>query len=79
MPLPPSLHSLQELRDEFAEGIIPNSQEKSDIDKGTCMHGEKYCRLTASNLGDVVKCRPAHSNFITKLDFTIHHLGNKVG
>ena len=66
MPLPPSLHSLQELGDEFIEGITPNNQQKLDIEKAIRMqanclhwHEERYCRLTASNFGAVVKHRSA--------------------
>ena len=62
MPLPPSLHALQ-------DGITPNDQQRSDIEKATRMqancvrwHEERYCKLTASNFGAVVKRRSAHTN-----------------
>ena len=74
MPLPPSLHVLQELGEEFIDGITPNSQQRSDIEKATHMqancvrwHEERYCRLTALNFGAVVKRRSAHTNLATTL------------
>ena len=74
MPLPPSLRYLQELGEEFVEGITPSNQQKLDIEKATRMqanclrwHEERYCRLTASNFGAVVKRRSAHSNLATTL------------
>ena len=73
-PLPPSFHVLQELGQEFIDGITPNSQQKSEIEKATRMqancvrwHEERYCRLTASNFGAVVKRRSAHTNLATSI------------
>ena len=76
IPLPPSLHDLQELGQEFIDEITPNSQQRCDIEKATrlqasCMHWheERYCRLTASNFGAVVKRRSAHINLAKSLLF----------
>ena len=73
-PLPPSFHVLQELGQEFIDGITPNSQQKSEIEKATrmqancvCWHEERYCRLTASNFGAVVKRRSAQTNLATSI------------
>jgi len=74
MPLPPSLQVLQELGQEFIDAITPDSLQRSEIEKATRMqancvrwHEERYCRLTASNFGAVVKRRSAHTNLATSL------------
>ena len=59
---------------EFIDAITPNGQQRSEIEKITRMqadcvrwHEERYCRLTASNFGAVVKHRSAHTNLATSL------------
>ena len=74
MPLPPTLQVLQDLGQEFIDTITPNSHQRFEIEKATrmqanCMrwHEERYCRLTASNFGAVVKRKSAHANLAASL------------
>jgi len=73
-PLPPTHEVLQGLGKEFIDAITSNSEQKTNIEKKThtqascaCWHEERFCRLTASNFGAVIKCRSNHEKFAHSL------------
>ena len=79
MPLPPTYEVLQELGKEFIDAITPNSEQRTNIEKKTCTqaicarwHEERFCRLTASKFGAVIKHKSNHQ----KLAYSL--LENKV-
>lgn len=62
VPLPPSFECLQEFGKSFISEITPTDLQREIIEKKTrlqsnCVrwHEERYCRLTASNFGKVIK------------------------
>lgn len=74
MPLPPSFTALEELGKQFVVDITPGGEHRNNIEIKTrpqsyCArwHEERYCRLTASNFGAVVKRRSNHQKLAQSL------------
>ena len=74
LPLPPSLECIQEFGQRFISGITLSNSQKQLIEKKThlqaeCVrwHEERYCRLTASNFGRVIKRKSEFDKLATEL------------
>ena len=74
MPLPPTYEVLQELGKGFIDAITPNSEQRANTEKktrtqATCArwHKERFCRLTASNFGAVIKRKSNHEKLAHNL------------
>ena len=74
VPLPPSFECLQEFGKLFISEITPTDLQREIIEKKTklqsdCVrwHEERYCRLTASNFGKIVKRKSEFLNLALEL------------
>lgn len=74
LPLPPSLECIDEFGRKFVSGISLSDVQRRLIEKKTrlqanCVrwHEERYCRLTSSNFGRIVKRKSGFENLALEL------------
>ena len=72
--MPPSLECLQEFGKSFISGITLTDMQREMIEKKTrlqsnCVrwHEERFCRLTASNFGKIIKRKSEFENLAQEL------------
>ena len=72
--LPPSFECLQEFGKSFISGITPTDMQREMIEKKTRLQSncvrwreERYCRLTASNFGKIIKRKSEFENLALEL------------
>ena len=76
-PLPPTLETIQKLGEEFVAAIKPTAEEKTAIEEKTRLqanavrwHEERFCRLTASNFGNLMLRRSGFDKLAKDILFT---------